>query len=94
MNVLEAAAEKLQAALLASLEAENPSSAQQQAKLKRKKDKKAQALQEGCCSILRPESSLAARRHQTMPLHHPHAVESKPAQSDEDTASQQQAARR
>ena len=40
MDVLEAAAEKLQAALLASLEEEKPN-AQQQAKLKRKKDKKA-----------------------------------------------------
>ena len=41
MDVLEAAAEKLQAALLASLEDEKPGSTQQQAKAKRKKDKKA-----------------------------------------------------
>lgn len=41
MTVLEAAAEKLQAALLASLEEEKPTGAQQQQdKLKRKKDKK------------------------------------------------------
>ncbi len=38
--MLEAAAEKLQAALLASLEDERPEGAQQQAKAKRKKEKK------------------------------------------------------
>ena len=40
MSVLEAAAEKLQAALLASLEEELPDGAQQQVKAKRKKEKK------------------------------------------------------
>ena len=40
MSVLEAAAEKLQAALLASLEEEKPEGSQQQAKAKRKKEKK------------------------------------------------------
>ena len=42
--MLEAAAEKLQAALLASLEDEKPEAAQQQAKAKRKKEKKSRRL--------------------------------------------------
>jgi hypothetical protein len=89
MNVLEVAAEKLQAALLASLEAENPSSAQKQAKSKRKKDKKGKRSKKAAAAfeVGKQPSSQEATNDVCLPSI---AVEGKPVQSDVEAASLQQ----
>lgn len=86
--MLEAAAEKLQAALLASLEDEKPEGAQQQAKAKRKKEKKGRRLKKPAaqCELVKHATSQA----ESSTLHcDSTSPERSPARPGNDTCQQQ-----
>ena len=86
--MLEAAAEKLQAALLASLEDEKPESAQQQAKAKRKKEKKGRRTKKTAAQS-EPAKHGSNRAESCNPSSDISSSEHFPAHADEDVCQQQ-----
>ena len=89
MSVLEAAAEKLQAALLASLEDEKPEGTQQQAKAKRKKEKKGRRPKKPAAQS-EPPKHASSQAETCTPCPENSASEHISAQSDDDDACQEQ----
>ncbi len=86
--MLEAAAEKLQAALLASLEDERPEGAQQQAKAKRKKEKKGRRTKKPAAES-EPVQHASSQAESCTPSSDNSSSERFPARPDEDACQQQ-----